>query len=138
MPARIPSALVVVAAVLALSAGCGGTHESSVYGTVYLNDKPLPLGSVSFYPTQGGAAAISQIASDGTYRLNTGSEQGLAPGEYKVTVMATEKPAAVPVGQAPPPGRPITPLKYGTVEQTDLVHTVKPGENKIDLRLMGN
>jgi hypothetical protein len=129
----ISAALLVIG--LVACAGCGGTHESTVYGTVYLDDKPLHTGNVTFYPSAQGAAVYSQIAQDGTYRLSTGSEEGLKPGEYKVTVMATENPPAAAPGQAPPIGKPITPPKYGLLDQTDLVFTVTPGENEIDLHL---
>jgi hypothetical protein len=118
-----------------ICAGCGGTHESSVTGIVYLDDKPLTTGNVTFHPEQGGAAVYSRIGADGAYTLRTGSEEGLKPGEYKVTVMATDNPPAAAPGQAPPIGTPITPIKYGRRETTDLVKTVEPGENNIDLRL---
>lgn len=128
------SSVAALALLVSLAVGCGGTHESSVYGTVYLDDQPLPMGNVTFYPTEGGAAVYSQIARDGSYRLTTGSEEGLKPGEYRVTVVATDNPPAEP-GQTPPIGKRITPEKYSRLEQTDLEYTVTPGNNEIDIRL---
>jgi hypothetical protein len=106
---------------------------------VYLDEKPLQLGAtragmVTFYPSQG-AAAYGTLAADGTYLLNTGSEEGLKPGEYRVTVMATDNPPAAAPGLAPPVGTPITPAKYSRKETTDLVVTVESGVNTIDLRM---
>jgi len=115
-------------------AGCGGVHESSVSGTVYLDDKPLKTGNVTFYPSQGGAAVYSRIGANGAYQLKTGDTFGLKPGEYKVTVVATETPPVVK-GSTPPIGKLITPRKYGQLEETDLLFTVGPGNNTIDLRL---
>jgi hypothetical protein len=119
---------------LALCLGCGGPHDSSVSGTVYLDGELLRMGNVTFYPSAGGAAVYSQIAEDGTYELQTGSEAGLKPGEYKVTVIATDNPPPQP-GQTPAIGPRITPEKYSRLKQTDLVFTVSPGANQIDLRL---
>ena len=114
--------------------GCGGVHESSVSGKVYLDDQPLSTGNVTFYPTQGGAAVYSRIGVGGAYQLKTGDTFGLKTGEYKVTVVATETPPVVK-GSTPPIGKVITPRKYGELSETDLVFTVGPGNNTIDLRL---
>jgi hypothetical protein len=123
-----------ILAACGLIAGCGGAHESSVSGTVYLDDKPLNTGLVTFFPTQGGAAVYSRIGPNGAYELKTGDTSGLKPGQYKVTVVATEIPTVVP-GTTPPIGKLITPHKYGQLDQTDLTFTVGPGDNTIDLRL---
>jgi hypothetical protein len=117
-----------------LLAGCGGVHESSVSGKAYLDDKPLSTGNVTFYPSQGGAAVYSRIGVNGDYQLKTGDTFGLKPGEYKVTVVATENPPVVK-GSTPPIGKLITPRKYGQLEETDLLFSVGPGNNRIDLRL---
>jgi hypothetical protein len=120
--------------VVGLLLGCGDGHESSVSGTVYLDDKPLTTGNVTYYPSQGGAAVYSRIGAEGGYQLKTGDTFGLKPGEYKVTVVATETPTVVQ-GSTPPIGKVITPGKYGQLQETDLLFTVGPGENTIDLRL---
>ena len=125
----------LIAWALILCTGCSGPHESSVSGTVYFDDKPLHTGNVTFYPSKGGPAAYSRIAVDGGYRLSTGSEEGLKPGEYKVTVIATDNPPPSAPGQAPPIGTRFTPEKYSRLETTDLVVTVDSGSNQIDLRL---
>src|SRR5688572_6137425 len=98
----MPEFRVVLLLVTLVCTGCGGTHESSVSGVVYLDDKPLSTGNVTYYPSEGGAAVYSRIGADGAYTLSTGSEEGLKPGEYKVTVMATDNPPAAAPGQAPP------------------------------------
>ena len=116
------------------SLGCGGGHESSVSGNVTLDDKPLTTGNVTFYPSQGGAAVYSRIGAEGAYELKTGDTFGLKPGEYKVTVVATETPTVVQ-GSTTPIGKLLTPRKYGQLQETDLLFKVEPGDNTIDLRL---
>lgn len=130
----------MLSSALLTCAGCGGPHESSVSGTVFLDGQPLTLtatqaGNVTFYPSAGGAAAYGQLAADGKYELSTGSEVGLKTGEYKVVVVATENPPAAVPGQAPPPGTRITPEKYSNIKTTDLVVTVDAGSNEIDLQM---
>ena len=124
----------LVLAVAGLLCGCGGGHDSSVSGKVYLDDKPLTTGNVTFYPSQGGAAVYSRIGAGGEYQLKTGDTFGLKPGDYKVTVVATETPTVVQ-GSTPPIGKVLTPGKYGQLQETDLLFTVDPGNNTIDLRL---
>lgn len=135
----MPRTCSAVAAIFLAStiAGCGGPYDATVSGTVYLDEKPLRMGNVTFYPTEGGAAVYSQIAEDGTYRLSTGSEEGLKPGAYRVTVIATDNPPAEP-GQTPAIGQRITPKKYSLLDRTDLQYTVAPGSNEIDIRLEGD
>ena len=121
----------LLAGALTLAAGCGA-HDSSVYGTVTLDGKPLESGTVSFHPVGEGAAAYGRIGADGSYRLHTGAEQGLAAGEYVVTVVATAPP---PNPHSEVVGKLLTPARYGSFDQTDLRFTVEPGRNKIDLPL---
>jgi hypothetical protein len=114
--------------------GCGGTYESTVSGIVLLDEQALTSGTVTFHPLAGGAAVYGQIQSDGRYELHTGSERGLAPGDYRVTVVATDNPPAAP-GQTPPIGKLITPERYNRLETTDLQATIKPGKNDVPLKL---
>ena len=121
----------LMAGALALAVGCG-VHDSSVYGTVTLDGKPLETGTVTFHPAGDGAVAYGRIGADGSYRLHTGAEQGLAPGEYVVTVVAT---AAPPDPHSEVVGKLLTPARYGNLDQTDLHFTIEPGKNQIDLAL---
>ena len=127
-----PAGLLLVIACLWLAAGCGGPHDSSVYGTVTLDGKPLETGTVTFHPAGEGAVAYGRIGADGNYRLHTGAEQGLAPGEYVVTVVATALP---PDPHSEIVGKLLTPARYGNLDQTDLHFTIEPGKNQIDLPL---
>ena len=121
----------LVAGALTLAVGCGA-HDSSVYGTVTLDGKRLTTGTVTFHPTGEGAAAYGRIGADGSYRLHTGAQQGLAAGEYLVTVVATAPP---PDPHSEVVGKLLTPARYGRLHETDLRFTIEPGKNPIDLPL---
>lgn len=120
---------------LGLLAGCNGGKDATVSGIVYLDDQPLDRGNVTFYRSQGGAAAYGRIGADGVYQLKTGDTPGLATGEYKVTVVATAGTPPVEGSGAPPVAKLLTPRKYGQLQETDLKFDVAAGANKIDLRL---
>ena len=125
-------AIVVTSAV----AGCSGA-AATVSGTVTLDGQPLTTGNVSFHPDGAGAApAYGQIDSSGRYSLSTGTEAGLAPGNYVAVVVATKDPPQPydKTGAEIPP-IPITPGKYGNAATSDLKVQVKPGKNDVPLAL---
>lgn len=50
---------------------------------------PVKDGAVTFYPSGGGRPASASIAPDGTFTLSYERlNDGLPPGEYKVTIVA--------------------------------------------------
>jgi hypothetical protein len=124
---------------IAIVSGCSGS--GSVSGRVTLNDQPLTSGTVTFHPTGTGPAGIGTIGPDGRYQVSVGKDKSLPPGDYLVTVEATEAVSSgewpATKGPPPPPKAPkrITPAKYADRGTTDLKFTVKSGENKIDLVL---
>lgn len=125
----------IFACALAISAanGCGG-HGASVGGKVTLNGSPLTRGTVSFYPTGGGAAATGSVQPDGAYAISTGRGEGLKPGDYVATVFANE---AVPVGGPEIVPKVLTPAIYGDKNTSPLKFNIKAGDNSIDLPLTG-
>ena len=120
-------------AVSGLAAGCGG-EGAQVGGTVTLDDVPLTTGTVSFYPNQPGPVAYGQIGSGGQYALSTGTEEGLTPGTYSVTVSATELVPATPSNPEPLP-KLLTPERYQDKATSGIVVEVKPGNNEIPIKL---
>jgi hypothetical protein len=129
-------ALSLMAGSLFLS-GCGGAFDSMVAGTVTLDGKIVPRGLVAFHPVAAGPAAYAQIDESGKYNVRTGRDAGLPPGEYQVTVTASEPPAVEKTanGFPPPPGKAITPARYGMKETSALKFSVEPGKNEINLEL---
>jgi hypothetical protein len=128
-----PARRLLAALTCAALCGCGGAYPASVRGVVTLDGKTLHTGTVTFHPVAGGPAAYGGIQADGTYQIATGASKGLPPGEYIVTVVATELPGNDRAGVAV--GKLITPPRYGTMQQSNLRKTVQPGANDIPLDL---
>lgn len=127
----------ILATVLITASGCGGAFDASVDGEVTLDGVPLNTGTVTFAPVSPGSAAFAKVDENGYYRLKTGREVGLPPGDYVVTVVARDKPASLygENGGPPPAGKQITPEWYRSAESSGLAYTVEPGGNTIDLQL---
>ncbi|QEH33145.1 hypothetical protein OJF2_16420 [Aquisphaera giovannonii] len=79
---------------LALGAGCSGPEDDlprePVSGTVSLDGKPLPGGTITFTPAGGGASAGGATIKDGSFSI--GREGGLVPGNYAVAIYASDRP----------------------------------------------
>ena len=75
-------------AMLGGSAGCGGSNLVKVRGVVTLDGKPLSSATISFNPIGGAGRPASGLSDgDGNFQLTTSrTNDGAAPGEYKVTV----------------------------------------------------
>jgi hypothetical protein len=117
-------------AVLALG-GCGN-GLAQVSGLVTLDGQPLHGGkgdtrvTVQFQPIDGvGANAIGLADDDGNYKIATGSNGGVRPGEYFVTCsVSTLKP-----------GLPVPDLKYANAKTSGFKFTVQPGKNEFNIPL---
>lgn len=122
-----------IAVALAL-AGCGPSN-GTVTGTVYLDGKPLDRGSVMFHP-KAGPKSYGEIVHGGEYQIQTATKLGAPPGDYTVTVVATEEMDPAKAGKErdylP---KMLTPARYGDPAKSDLRATVQPGANSIDLKL---
>lgn len=117
--------------------GCGGAYDATARGVVTLDGRAVPRGMVSYHPVSGGPAVYGAIATDGSYSMRTGREDGLPPGEYQVSITANEAPTASQgeKGGPPPPGKAITPAWYRMKETSGLKYTVESGKNEINLEL---
>jgi len=115
--------------------GCGGTYDSYVTGVVTLDSTPLTRGTVSFKPLSSGPTAYGFIESNGQFSMKTGSEAGLPPGEYSVTVVANEPSIVNPDGGPPTPGTPITPPWYRSSSTSGLERTIEAGSNEVNFDL---
>ena len=108
-------------------------------GVVTLDGQPLRGGNdiratVYFQPTSGGGApAIGLVDENGQYRLSSGSQKGVAPGEYAITFSATQLVRSND-GRAAG-GRRITDPKYAKARTSGFKFTVAPGKNEFNLAL---
>src|SRR5262245_16358306 len=89
---RACSLLVIAAALLVQSWGCGGSDGKPpegltvpVKGQVTYKGKPLTGGSIMFEPVDGGREAHGTIQPDGTFSLSTfRSGDGAVRGVHRV------------------------------------------------------
>ena len=127
-------------ALVTAASGCGGSR-ASVSGRVTLDGKPLDHGTVAFQPTGGGPVGYGTIRSGGSYSIQTGQQQGLAPGQYVVTVQSVaqlaeaQRQVAVSGTMSEATGQLLTPPRYASRDMTPLRFQVKPGDNTIHLEL---
>ncbi len=119
-----------------LLVGCSTSEwGATVSGQVTLDDKPLTSGNVSFHPQAGGAVAYGAIRTSGRFQLKTGSQAGLVPGEYIVTVVASKLPPPTEEDPEPAPVL-LTPEMYGDVKTSGLRVTIESGSNDVPLQLV--
>jgi hypothetical protein len=146
-------ALVLLLPVLA---GCGG-DQNKVSGQVKYDGKPVPGGTVTFFPTApGGRAAMAELDEQGNYTVV------LPVGEVKISVDNRELeplspggggvPSDLPIAPDvkkrlgdPKPGKPQPnrpsgryrwiPQKYYMVETSGLTYVVEHGDQTHDIEL---
>ena len=122
-----------------LFCGCG-SGQPTVTGLVSLDGEPVAAanskisGTVVFQPTGGGAKGVGTIDQQGRYSLYTGGQEGVAPGEYVVTVTVAEVVYSEDKNMPPYP-RPIAPSRYGKASTSGFKYEVVPGSNTFDLPL---
>jgi hypothetical protein len=126
------------AALMVILIGCrGGSMESEVSGVVTLDGNKIGPGTIVFAPVgPGGKPATGSIESDGTYRLKTSRDTGLASGSYRVAVSVHKMPENVKRGERPPLGKLLTPEKYEDETKSGLQYDVSPGRNTINIELL--
>jgi hypothetical protein len=74
--------------VLFSGAGCGKSIQPAG-GKVLVDGVPVKDGAVTFYPVEPGRAASASVMEDGSFTLSFDSpNDGLPPGDYKVTIVA--------------------------------------------------
>src|SRR5262245_47199426 len=114
----------VAVGIIAL-AGCGN-GLAQVSGQVTLDGQPLHGGkdgdriTVQFQPVDGvGANGVALADENGSYKIGTGSQFGVRPGNYYVTCsVSTVKP-----------GSPVPDPKYANAKTSGLKLTVESGSN---------
>ena len=116
--------------------GCSGKQDEdlpstiAVSGVVTYQGKPLPDAKIMFYPTEGMKPATGSADASGKFQLSTfGKNDGVLPGEHKVTVTAYESTTeGLSMKSA-------IPEKYTNPSSTPLVVNVSESENEVKLEL---
>ena len=113
-----------------LLVGCGSSSGPArpalnpVKGKVTLgNGAPLAFGTIGFEPAGGRAYRCEgKIGADGTFELETGSENGATAGKYKVFVVL-------------PANKKNSVLKKFQSEDSGIEVEVVSGDNDLDIKL---
>jgi hypothetical protein len=113
--------------------GCGSSLVK-VTGKVTIDGQPLTTGNISFAPVESGQVAIGTIDGQGNYTMQSGTVPGVAPGKYKVTIVAVEAVAPVP-GQPEAAPKLLTPAKYNNPDTSELTADVSSTQKTFDFNL---
>jgi hypothetical protein len=123
-----------------LVAGCDSEPTLiSVRGKVSYREQPLPRGTILLTPDASrgcsGAQASAEIQADGSYTLythrDTHTALGVAPGWYRVTILAVEAPLGGQSTSRFVAPRSLLPEKYRDPDQSGLSCEVKPGKDNV-------
>jgi len=120
-------------AALAGICGCGHSEFSPLTGKVTLDGQPLPTAVIMFI-SDGGTSGYANVEPSGHYVAKSGSDKGLKPGKYRISVVAYKpeiitdrKEAKVPV--------PITPARYADPAKSGFEYTLTEAGGTYDLEL---
>jgi hypothetical protein len=131
--------------ILFLLAGCSsGAHgTANVSGTVLYKDKPVDGATVSLLPKGEGPKAKpahGKTNSSGHFTLTTyfgpdDQPAGALPGDYSVIITKIDEPQGAFDPHKDPPPKHHLPLKYEASTTSPLTATIKPGSNRVELKL---
>ena len=118
-------------------AGCSGSFDSQVFGTVTLDGNAIGPGFLVFVPIDGERnPANGAIQPDGSYELKTANTSGLHPGKYQVSVTILDQPDVPPGERSYVVAKSRIPAKYNDIGTSGLEFEVESGNNTIDIPLM--
>jgi hypothetical protein len=137
----------LAAGLLVLSAGtlgCGGIKTYPIEGRVTLDGKPVAAANVTLHPIGDLPMGRAATGSDGSFRIQSTTGDGLPAGEYEVSIIKQEfhppggntKAAESPLDMAM--GWRITnllPRRYGNSTTSGLKVTVPSEPDAYELKL---
>ena len=132
--------LMCLAFALVCSVGCSrGPELSQASGTVSYEGKPVPSGSITFYPSKGRPAS-GIIQADGTFTLSSYKRgDGLPIGKYKVCVTAYKQidaPANLDEIKVAKPAEHLVPKVYSSPLSSPIeLEVTESGENHFKIEL---
>jgi hypothetical protein len=123
---------VCVALVACITLGGCGNGLAQVSGQVTLDGQPVHAGkgdtrvTVQLQPADGvGANAVGLADENGNYKIATGSQPGIRPGEYLVSCSVSTLGV----------GGPVADPKFANTKTSGLKLTVQPGKNEFNIPL---
>lgn len=119
---------------LVATIGCGGM-PATVTGKVTVDGNTYKGLRVTFVPEAGGAAVSGKTDEQGNYTLRTGKQQGLVPGEYRVTVTGFSKTPSPTMTAAEVKALRIVPEESSNRETTPHRATIVAGSNEVNFDL---
>jgi hypothetical protein len=131
-------ALLLLAGFLSV-AGCGN-GLAKVSGTVSIDGKPVKGGPqmsalVNFVQENGrGTSSVGTIDESGHYTLRKGSQEGIEPGSYLVSI-SVQKVTPPATREGLPQATLLSPAKYADITKSGLRKEVQPGSNTLDFDL---
>jgi hypothetical protein len=136
----LPSLYLLAIVVAVATPGCGHRPDlppmARVSGTVTIDGKPLPRGTVQFVPDPSQSdrqpSGVGEIDENGRYEIRTAGERGAVVGTHMVGVEAREEVDLNETSWAPS----LIPERYNDPCTSGLVFEVEADEeNVIDLEL---
>jgi len=128
-----------------LSIGCTGETKPfenlvPVRGVVTLDGKPLPSGSVLFYPVDqvAGQSAVGNIVNGKFNAITTVSSPGVIVGKYQLCILAPDESkgtAPLDSNDIPPAPPSLVPEKYTSIATSGLDVDVSQGMAPLKLEL---
>jgi len=126
------ASILAVPAMLLLAAGCSGTNETTVSGTVTVDGTPAKKGSISFIPLDGQSRTSGGTIADGKYETQV--PIGKQRIEIRVSkVIGQRKLYDTPNSPSQDILEEVLPAKYNSDSELQL--DVKSGVNTKDYQL---
>jgi hypothetical protein len=117
-----------------LAAGCSGTPGTvPVRGTVTVDGRPAPDGSIRFTPTDGAGPSQAALLRDGRF------ETDLRPAAYEVRISVpvegkAGKPGDTAAGAGEPPVGELLPSRYNVKTELSLTVTGPTNDARFELQ----
>jgi len=131
-----PHQLLAIVALIAPLAmvGCSRSELVPLTGSVTLDGQPVAAADITFHNQSGGPSGYGNILPEGTYFAKTGSQEGLKPGEYKISIRVTEVPEKIDWAN-PKPRKLLSPARYANPGTSGLSYTLPASGGTFDITL---
>lgn len=114
--------------------GCSNSELVPLTGKVTLDGAPLPIAIITFMNVSNGPSGYGSMEGNGEYFAKTGSQSGLMPGDYRISVVAYQPEKVVDRTHAKPM-KVIAPERYANPETSGFRYTLKPSGGNFDMEL---